>query len=68
MADYYQPELDLRIKKENESTARDGLKIPSSPVEELRQRARLYSTGGGIHYGIPPEERSSTRWWRDATH
>ena len=32
-------------------------------IEELRQKARLYSSGGGIHYGIPPEERANTKYW-----
>ena len=41
---------------------------PTNPLnnpafEELRQKARLYSSGGGIHYGIPPEERANTKYW-----
>tara|TARA_B100001741_G_scaffold278367_1_gene250315 strand:+ start:396 stop:629 length:234 start_codon:yes stop_codon:yes gene_type:complete len=76
MANYEQTELDLHIKKTKEqqqSSAADSLKIHDeypmqTPIEELRSKARLYSRGGGIHYGIPPEERSSTRWWNDATN
>lgn len=70
-------------KEEQQSPPADSLKIPESTVmgrgkpiaplnnpavEELRQKGRLYTSGGGIHYGIPPEERSSTRWWKDATN
>ena len=41
---------------------------PTNPLsnqlfEELRQKARLYTSGGAVHYGIPPEERSSTKYW-----
>ena len=41
---------------------------PSKPlnnpaIEELRQKARLYTSGGGVHFGIPPEERSNTKYW-----
>jgi hypothetical protein len=76
MANYEQTELDLHIRKTKEheqSTAADSLKIDydypmQTPVEELRSKARLYTHRGGIHYGIPPEERSSTRWWKDATN
>ena len=59
MSDYYQTELDLKIKKDNQSTPADGLKIPTDPFErarqELREKACLYSRGGAIHYGIPPK-------------
>ena len=84
MADYVQTELDLHIRKDQEPTPpSDSLKIPkpmemgrgkpiaplnNPAVEELRQKARLYTSGGAIHYGIPPEERSNTRWWNDATN
>jgi hypothetical protein len=76
MANYEQTSLDLHIKKAKEqqqSPPADSLKINDeypmqTPVEELRSKARLYSHGGGIHYGIPPEERSSTRRWNDATN
>lgn len=76
MANYEQTSLDLHIKKTKEqqqSPPADSLKIHDeypmqTPVEELRSKARLYSRGGAIHYGIPPEERSSTRWWNDATN
>ena len=41
---------------------------PADPLnnpafEELRQKARLYTSGGGVHYGIPPEERANTKYW-----
>ena len=41
---------------------------PTNPLnnpalEELRQKARLYTSGGGVRYGIPPEERANTKYW-----
>ena len=62
-----------KAKQEQQSPPADSLKIQDeypmqTPIEELRSKARLYTRGGGIHYGIPPEERGSTRWWKDATN
>ena len=41
---------------------------PTNPLsnpafEELRQKARLYTSGGGVRYGIPHEERANTKYW-----
>lgn len=79
MANYKQTELDLQIGKPQKQTPPSAsLKIPETTemgrgkpmaplnnpaIEELRQKARLYTSGGGVHYGIPPEERSSTKYW-----
>ena len=79
MADYKKTELDLQIRKPQKQTPpSDSLKIPepsemgrgkpiaplnNPAIEELRQKARLYTHRGGVHYGIPPEERANTKYW-----
>ena len=74
MANYYQPDLDLKIQKDQESAPAESLRIPNSQLndpnrqgiwlrdvdpklDEFRKKSRLYTHGGSIHFGVPPEER-----------
>jgi hypothetical protein len=67
MHKYEQQELDLGISSDNQQSPQPASQsrheILREAQAELRQKARLYATGGGIHFGIPPEERSSTKYW-----
>ena len=67
--DNKQSEIDLKIKRDKQADAGDGLKIPRpqappDPFQQLAQKSRLYTRGGGIHYGVPPEERIGNDWWK----
>lgn len=68
LPEFEQQEIDLGIDPSHQqSVSQSASKSPhgllSEALAELRQKARLYATGGGIHFGIPPEERSSTKYW-----
>ena len=50
----------------------DGLRIanddkPANPADSLlipdKPKPRLYTYRGGVHYGIPPEERENWLGW-----
>ena len=63
MHKYEQQELDLGISSDNQqspqpvSQSRNG--ILREALDELRQKARLYATGGGIHFGIRPRNAAA---------
>ena len=68
LPEFEQQEIDLGIDSSHQqSVSQSASKSPHEILREaqaeLRQKARLYATGGGIHFGIPPEERSSTKYW-----
>ena len=68
LPEFEQQEIDLGIDSSHQqsvlqSASKSSHEILREAQEELRQKARLYATGGVIHFGIPPEERSSTKYW-----
>jgi hypothetical protein len=68
LPEFEQQDIDLGIDSshqpsESQSASKSPHGLLSEALAELRQKSRLYATGGGIHFGIPPEERSSTKYW-----
>ena len=55
--DGYKPEDVKRIASERLQAPYRQAPPQSPQLEELSKKVRLYTHGGSIHYGVPPEDR-----------